>query len=978
MLSNRLRLPRALFLAGLVLTLVTGQALDAQSVVWGSIEGRVVSSTGGPVGSVSVTLASSGTGIDRRFTSDRSGRFTVPLVAPGVYSLRVESLGYRPLVVTELSVPAGEKLPVEVTLTSVSGVVSEVDSTAAGVTYSGRQTRSGERIGSDAGRRLAFETGSLTEVAALSTSMDRYLGVEGLPGSMTTVIVDGALLQTTRHPGIRSEATASPLVDLPLLSTVEVLATPADVEWWGGGGALALTTWSGTDQSRRTGVQGGWSGDALRFSDEIEDASPGSSVWGTAAGRAELVPDAAFLAVVANAAILSTPTPARLDPSAAAGLAGVDAGLRDRLGSPGVEETTRVGGQARLDWWLDDSRRLALRAGVGYRDADADAYGPATLGFGIDPLQSSLDLSLAADYSSRRSASTILEVRGGLSVSQRDFRAGDVAQGIVAGSGSLLGSAVGSGGDASLVGMNLATTLRSRLASGDDLKFGVQIRGDRRVTTYSPYAGARYLFPDLGGIGGDPAVVVGATAREASFRTAEFGAFSQYAWAPAPDLRVAIGGRVDVEVIAPEVTRNQAFEDVSGLVNSDAPTSWVDVSAIASLAWDLTGGDGGSVLTASAALQTGDLDAALVHELSVNDGESRVRRFTGMVTDWPSQTLSTTASDLPPITVFGSDMQPPRHVRVRAGLRNRIGASTILFVGGALRSSDFLPRRRNLNLPVAPTGTGANGRPLYGDLRKLGELVALDGRSGRRFPEFDAILAVDPDGFSTYVAATIGIEHSAGPVHLSAAYTRSRTEDNWVGARTGVLDAGISPLLSETGTPWDEGRSDFDVPDRFVATAVLEASDFVSLGAAYRYASGLPFTPGFRPGVDVNADGSGFNDPAFVSSEVVPSGGWDCVQDMVGGFATRNGCRGEGRHSLDLRLELGLPLGDASFVVDALDLLESAEGVRDAALVLVDRDAPLAGAGTGVPVVANPDFGQIVLPGRPGRLLRVGVRIGGL
>jgi len=31
-----------------------------------------------------------------------------------------------------------------------------------------------------------------------------------------------------------------------------------------------------------------------------------------------------------------------------------------------------------------------------------------------------------------------------------------------------------------------------------------------------------------------------------------------------------------------------------------------------------------------------------------------------------------------------------------------------------------------------------------------------------------------------------------------------------------------------------------------------------------------------------------------------------------------------------------------------------------------------------VPFVVNPNFGDLVLPGTPGRILRVGLRIGGL
>jgi hypothetical protein len=229
---------------------------------------------------------------------------------------------------------------------------------------------------------------------------------------------------------------------------------------------------------------------------------------------------------------------------------------------------------------------------------------------------------------------------------------------------------------------------------------------------------------------------------------------------------------------------------------------------------------------------------------------------------------------------------------------------------------------------------------------------------------------------------TVGLEHTSGPLDLTASYTRSTTEDNWYGAAAGAIDAAIVPGLPESAGVWEEGVSDFDVPDRFVATALLAAGERISVGATYRFASGLPFTPGYRPGVDVNGDGSGFNDPAFVPS-LGDLGGltseWSCLQDLAGAFATRNACRGDARHTLDLRLQIGLPFGGgrvARIVVDALDLLESEEGIRDTALLLADPGAPLTASG--VPVTVNPNFGEIVVPGTAGRVLRIGVRLGGL
>jgi hypothetical protein len=88
----------------------------------------------------------------------------------------------------------------------------------------------------------------------------------------------------------------------------------------------------------------------------------------------------------------------------------------------------------------------------------------------------------------------------------------------------------------------------------------------------------------------------------------------------------------------------------------------------------------------------------------------------------------------------------------------------------------------------------------------------------------------------------------------------------------------------------------------------------LTLGGLYRYESGAPFTPGFRPGVDANGDGGDDNDPVFVD-DAIPGvtdvfAEWDCLSTQVGAFAARNSCREPGSHRLDLRLTVTPPASD--------------------------------------------------------------------
>jgi hypothetical protein len=200
-----------------------------------------------------------------------------------------------------------------------------------------------------------------------------------------------------------------------------------------------------------------------------------------------------------------------------------------------------------------------------------------------------------------------------------------------------------------------------------------------------------------------------------------------------------------------------------------------------------------------------------------------------------------------------------------------------------------------------------------------------------------------------------------------------------------VPDAQLSPFPS-TGseTDWRDGRSDLDVPRR--ATVGAEwANSRLRLAALVRYRSGAPFTPGCRDGVDANGDGAWGNDPAFVSDTVPGAAdviaGAACLRGQIGGFAQRNSCRAPAVASLDVRLVLrnftilGVP---TEAVVDGLNVVTTGDGVVDRALFLVDASRTMTTAPDGVvsvPLVANPNFGKLLVRRSPGATVRLSLRV---
>jgi hypothetical protein len=92
LLSRRPR-PDQLALATLCVTALLAATAAAQAVT-GTILGTVKDATGGVIPGTVVTLTQSSTGLTRSVATDGNGEYAAPLLATGVYTLRLEWWGY--------------------------------------------------------------------------------------------------------------------------------------------------------------------------------------------------------------------------------------------------------------------------------------------------------------------------------------------------------------------------------------------------------------------------------------------------------------------------------------------------------------------------------------------------------------------------------------------------------------------------------------------------------------------------------------------------------------------------------------------------------------------------------------------------------------------------------------------------------------------------------------------------------------------
>jgi hypothetical protein len=324
------------------------------------------------------------------------------------------------------------------------------------------------------------------------------------------------------------------------------------------------------------------------------------------------------------------------------------------------------------------------------------------------------------------------------------------------------------------------------------------------------------------------------------------------------------------------------------------------------------------------------------------------------------------------------------------GLSHTFGSGTSLHANFAYHHTDYLARRTDLNLNPIPLGETQEGRPVYGTLVKQGGLISAEPQSNRRFTDFDLVSGLSSTGFSDYYEVSLLLERQIiRGLSFAASYTFSKTEDNVLGQRTMDPTDQINPFPEGlNGADWAEGKSDFDVPHRVALSGEYKVGDKapISVGARWRYRSGLPFTPGFRQGVDPNGDGAGGNDPAYLDAAITGISSALSAAGCSGGtnsFAARNSCREDAAHSLDLRFSVGLPLlakdgSRLALVLDAFNVVSSTVGLVDRALVLVDPNGVLSTDSQGnvtLPLVVNPNFGNIQSRRNDPRLFRVGVRM---
>ncbi|MGH7559794.1 MAG: carboxypeptidase regulatory-like domain-containing protein [Gemmatimonadales bacterium] len=985
-------------LAALATTAV-GQSLTA-----GTLRGSVRTLEGGGLGGVVITLERADGGTSRFLESEDDGSFELRMLQPGQYRVLFELPGYQPVRRTGIVVASGRVTTVSVSLERRPPPITaptEVDGAAA---TSGGPVRlvSGFEL-----ERLDYRrdgTDLSRGASEVDPARDGRSGFAhsagGLPGTYSRLFVDGFPELLLRHPGLPAEPAQAPSFARDGLAQGQIIGRATDAEWRGvPGTVLGLETKRGSNRIRfspyATYSAAGIGGRGVQ---NPSDSSGNSFQVGASLGGS-LVPDTAHFLLRADYQSLMIPSAfAWENDTAAVGgqptsireailAAGDDTFGRSLAGALAPPVRTWKGGTAsgRVDWQMSPRHGLMARAGFASWKERNPLLG-ADLSGGIGSALDARDISGAIAVTSMGSR-VANEVRAGFASSRRDWTGPAiplttfVAEGVAIGGSGALPAAF----DRRIVSVSDAFQYRG---GRHLLKLGANADFNSHEQDYRYGAAGVFHFGDLTRFGQAEGTWFQtlATAPSTRFSTVDAGLFLEDTWSVAPGVQLLLGLRYETQSL-PEnrITLNQDWLDASGLRNDSIPRDRRGVSPRVGFSWDVQE-RGEWMVQGSGGLYYSGLDLATFAEAVLHDGGVTVRRGQGTFTGWPSSSGGPVQDAGARLTMFTSSYRAPRTLKGELGV-TRAAGGLLVRVGGSYNHTDYLLRRNDLNRPGDPLATTQEGRPVYGLLAKQGGLVAPVPESNRRFTDFDMVSALTPTGFSDHYELTAAVERRVvRAVSVIASYTYSRTRDNLVGALAQDPADQLSPFPTGLdGADWDEGRSDLDVPHRLAGTITYhgEGRTPITLGARARWRSGLPFTPGFRPGVDLNGDGGGGNDP--VEAETLGGLTGDhasCAGGSVGGFAERNACREKGVGALDLHAAVSLAVGGAgsrlAVTVDAFNVVASATGLVDRAALLVDPAGSLstsAGGTVTVPLVANPRFGSLLSRRGEPRIVRFGLRV---
>jgi hypothetical protein len=277
-------------------------------------------------------------------------------------------------------------------------------------------------------------------------------------------------------------------------------------------------------------------------------------------------------------------------------------------------------------------------------------------------------------------------------------------------------------------------------------------------------------------------------------------------------------------------------------------------------AWDVEG-DGRSVLRGGVGrffnplpsiLYAGPLAeiAGLYNRIGLNCSTGRCPEYPNILTPEQFANEARTATN---VTTVSPDLEAVETIRTSLAYERQLGTSYSVSLEGVY--SQFENAQRLVNINVAPSGL------TYGDL------VVYDPRSPNRpYTDLSVVRRHVSDAEGEYTSLTLGTRKLAvGDSRFSwlAHYTWSEAIDQDSNERSTSTSFSLDPFDPEVS----EGRADYDIEHRFLASGTYELPWGIRLAGIFTWRTGTPYTQG----IDVTGfnglnglDSQGIETPVFV------------------------------------------------------------------------------------------------------------------
>lgn len=415
--------------------------------------------------------------------------------------------------------------------------------------------------------------------------------------------------------------------------------------------------------------------------------------------------------------------------------------------------------------------------------------------------------------------------------------------------------------------------------------------------------------------------------------TDDYSFFVQDDWRAAPRLTVNLGLRYEYEKL-PEPQISSTLANIAGQTfgpeqTRQFPSDKDNFGPRFGFAYDVTG-DGKTSLRAGYGIYYGRIINSTIINAVSNTGVAEAQRtvvfdatsatspiFPNILTTAPASAAAC-GTACPNIVVFSPDMQNPLIHQADIIFEREIAPNTAVSVSYLLSRGRSLPTFVDQNLPTPVnavynfSGGELNGLSITVPLFRRSAAAITAGNNGRPDIRFGAITQIRSDITSRYDGLVLQLNRRLTKgLQFQTHYTLSRSRDNGQNSQTFTFTQGRLDPFNEGYD--EEGRSNNDVPHRFVASAVwnpsapfgLEDSKVGraifggwTLAPIFVAQSGYPYTATFSGNLTTTTTGAGVATASNpISGGLTGSGGGSRIP-----FFERNSFRQPKLVNLDLRL----------------------------------------------------------------------------